>query len=156
MKASQIISGILLLCLSAHGQTSLISAGRFVHLRSVDDGEQEDTYVRAESIDAVQIYRRQRGDGDKFAFKVLITTRMLTIVERGSPQAWCTAGKSYEVDSVSREEADKIAAAIVMACSTGENEKKAEQTGTGQPATRSESKSKGSDKPQPEAQGRSR
>ncbi len=35
-------------------------------------------------------------------------------------------------------------------------EPKAEQAGTGQPATRSESKSEGSDKPQPEAEGRSR
>ena len=34
--------------------------------------------------------------------------------------------------------------------------KKAEQAGTGQPATRSQSKSEGSDKPQPEAEGRSR
>ena len=34
--------------------------------------------------------------------------------------------------------------------------KKAEQGGTGQPATRTQSKSKGSDKPQPEAEGRSR
>ena len=34
--------------------------------------------------------------------------------------------------------------------------KKAEQGGTGQPATRPESKSEGSDKPQPEAEGRSR
>lgn len=34
--------------------------------------------------------------------------------------------------------------------------KKAEQAGTGQPATRPESKSAGSDKPQPEAEGRSR
>ena len=34
--------------------------------------------------------------------------------------------------------------------------KKAEQRGTGQPATRSQSKSEGSDKPQPEAEGRSR
>jgi len=33
---------------------------------------------------------------------------------------------------------------------------KAEQGGTGQPATRPESKSEGSDKPQPEAEGRSR
>jgi hypothetical protein len=33
---------------------------------------------------------------------------------------------------------------------------KAEQVGTGQPATRPESKSEGSDKPQPEAEGRSR
>lgn len=33
---------------------------------------------------------------------------------------------------------------------------KAEQAGTGQPATRPESKSEGSDKPQPEAEGRSR
>jgi hypothetical protein len=33
---------------------------------------------------------------------------------------------------------------------------KAEQGGTGQPATRSQSKSEGSDKPQPEAEGRSR
>jgi hypothetical protein len=33
---------------------------------------------------------------------------------------------------------------------------KAEQTGTGQPATRPESKSEGSDKPQPESEGRSR
>jgi hypothetical protein len=34
--------------------------------------------------------------------------------------------------------------------------KKAEQAGTGQPATRPESKSEGSDKPEPEAEGRSR
>jgi hypothetical protein len=33
---------------------------------------------------------------------------------------------------------------------------KAEQAGTGQPATRSQSKSEGGDKPQPEAEGRSR
>jgi hypothetical protein len=36
------------------------------------------------------------------------------------------------------------------------NKTKAEQAGTGQPATRSQSKSEGSDKPQPEAEGRSR
>ena len=36
------------------------------------------------------------------------------------------------------------------------NKKKAEQAGTGQPATRPESKSEGGDKPQPEAEGRSR
>ena len=35
-------------------------------------------------------------------------------------------------------------------------ETKAEQAGTGQPATRPESKSEGSDKPQPESEGRSR
>jgi hypothetical protein len=35
-------------------------------------------------------------------------------------------------------------------------EKKGEQAGTGQPATRSQSKSEGSEKPQPEAEGRSR
>lgn len=37
-----------------------------------------------------------------------------------------------------------------------EEKTKAEQAGTGQPATRPESKSEGSDKPQPEAEGRSR
>jgi hypothetical protein len=36
------------------------------------------------------------------------------------------------------------------------NKTKAEQGGTGQPATRPESKSEGGDKPQPEAEGRSR
>jgi len=36
------------------------------------------------------------------------------------------------------------------------NKTKAEQAGTGQPATRAESKSEGGDKPQPESEGRSR
>jgi hypothetical protein len=37
-----------------------------------------------------------------------------------------------------------------------EQRRKAQQAGTGQPATRPESKSEGSDKPQPESEGRSR
>ena len=156
MKTIQILSAILLLFASAHGQTSLVSAGRFIHLRSVVDGEQDDTYVRAEAIDAVLIYRMQRGDGDKVPFKVQITTRMLTDAQRSSPEAWSTVNRRFEVDSGSREEAEKIAAAIVKACSDGPNGNKAEQAGTGQPATRPASKSQGSQKPQPASEGRSR
>lgn len=155
MKAFHLLAAILLLGASAYGQTSLVSAGRFIHLRSVDDGEQEDHYVRADSIDAVSIYRWQRAD-DKTPFKVQITTRMLTDAQRSSPEAWSTVNKTYEVDLGSREEAEKIAAAILKACSDGENEKKAEQAGSGQPATGTESKPEGDDKLQPEAEGPSR
>ncbi|QTN32504.1 hypothetical protein HZ994_09235 [Akkermansiaceae bacterium] len=77
MKTIQILGAFLLLFASAHGQTSLVDAGRFIHLRTVDEGEQEDTYVRAEAIDAVLIYRSQREEDKEAPFKVRVTTRML-------------------------------------------------------------------------------
>ena len=164
MKPIQILGAILLLSVSAHGQTSLldqtslVNAGRFIHLRFVDDEQnQDDTYLRAEAIDSVAIYRSEREADKEMPFKVRITTRILTSIHQNGPEAWTTVNLSYTIDCSSREEADKVAKAIVSACSDGSNEDKtAEQAGAGQPATRSQSKSEGSDKPQPEAEVRSR
>lgn len=51
---------------------------------------------------------------------------------------------------------DKQREQLLKIISTVKVEKRAEQAGTGQPATRPESDSEGGDKPQPEAEGRSR
>jgi hypothetical protein len=50
----------------------------------------------------------------------------------------------------------KLDATIMERALAQLKKQKAEQAGTGQPATRSQSRSEGSDKPQPEAEGRSR
>jgi hypothetical protein len=155
MKMIQILGAILLLGASAHGQTTLVDAGRFIHLRTVDEGEQSDTYLRAEAIDAVAVFRSDREADKERPFKVCITTRILSTSNNGG-EAWTTVNRSDDFYCVSRDEADRIATAIVKACSGDRTEKKAEQAGTGQPATRPESKSEGGDKPQPEAEGRSR
>lgn len=153
MKTIQILGAILLLVGSIHGQTTLVDAGRFIHLRTVDEGEQSDTYLRAEAIDEVAVFRSDHQGDKERPFKVRITTRML---ESNRPEAGVTVSRSYSFYFVIRDEADRIATAIVKACSGDRTEKEAEQAGTGQPATRPELKSEGSDKPQPEAEGRSR
>ena len=156
MKTFHILGAILLLLAPAHGQTLFVDAGRFIHLRLVDDEQRDDTYIRAETIDAVVIHQSEREADKERPFKVQLTTRMLTTRQRSSPEAWSTDNRIYEIDCSSRKEAEKVATAIVMACSGGTNGKKAEQAGTEQPATRSQSKSEGSAKPQPEEERRSR
>ena len=69
----------------------------------------------------------------------------------------CEASISRKLEPHSGDDIAEGVMFVVLTSTAGAPEKsKAEQVGTGQPATRSQSKSEGSDKPQPEAEGRSR
>lgn len=118
MKKSPVLCAAVLLLASVHGETSLVEAGRFIHLHDVEEGEEPyDTYVRAEAIDAVSVYRSGHKGDEKVPFKVRITTRLVTSGGRSNPDGWAVDSKAYSVDCTSREEAEKAAAAILRACS---------------------------------------
>ena len=121
MKTPPVLCAAILLLATAHGETSLVEAGRFIHLHDVEEGlEPRDTYVRAEAIDAVSVSRSGNKGDQAVPFKVWITTRMVTSGGRSNPEGWATESKGYHVDCASREEAEKVAAAILKACSGGE------------------------------------
>ena len=120
-------------------------------------GEKEQIHFRKHQSGAIQrVWKNEKGE--------VIMSRGLTILSQTDSQLkyreWsdhpgCYTEMILESDStmtmIARTPKHMMKAALVLVV-----EKKAEQAGTGQPATRPEPKSEGSAKPQPEAEGRSR
>jgi hypothetical protein len=148
MKKFQMFIAMLLLVASSNGQTSLVSADRFIHLRTVYEEESDggDSYLRAEAIDAVTVFKSSREADKERPYKVRVTTRMLKASKEGSAESWVTVNRFDEIDCVSREEAEKIAKVIVTACSGDGKPGKPDPSGAGQPSAAPESKSKGQEK----------
>jgi hypothetical protein len=141
MKTIHLLIPFLLPFTSLVGETTLIDAGRFIHLRDKEEEtEHEDTYIRAEAIDAVVIHRSEREADKKLPFIVQLVTRMTTTRQKQSPEGWVSENRVYSIQCASRKEAEDVAAAILRTTGGDAKAKTAEQDGGGQPATRHESK----------------
>jgi hypothetical protein len=118
----------------------------FVRLKgeSSGDGKTTVTWLNLDHIVRLSI-KTEGKDDSSVATLEIVTTELNPERLRGSKGA---ENVTYVVSFGSRQKAEMVARLIMK--------KKAEQAGTGQPATRPESKLEGSDKAQPEAEGRSR
>jgi hypothetical protein len=122
------------------GIISEIADGNELREVSIVPIEHADEYMKSVTTDG------QRFQGRSHCPNLKATG--ILVVELGTVEESWT---SYFVVGSSKGDVASLAGTIVV-----QENKEAEQAGTGQPATRPESKSEGGDKPEPEAEGRSR
>lgn len=154
MKALMTFLLSLLLLAPAFGgtsSTSFLEAGKFIHLREVaSDGSRKDSYIRATSIEEVEIDDYPSGEGDGKTVRLTITTQVVESIHIHDGTVLAT-NKDYMVDCADRADAEKIFAAIMAAIS--ENKGSKAEAGAGKPANLPGTKTEGDNEPRPETEG---
>ncbi len=118
----------------------------------------KETMKRAQAI--IEGKKIKKGDVSEILYYSIDDRRHVLFVEtdqhNGQARYHCIGFTKDRVPAVYWVQFQKLGEEMKIEAIEKTAEPKAEQSGTGQPATRPESKSEGSDKPQPESEGRSR